>query len=74
MMAIAQSRVTILPSGNHDSVEEGMQLYVSKRVDFQDALNAITARDAGIKVVVSYDRHFDGIGFVDRREPDQIHG
>ncbi len=74
MVAIAQSRVNILPSGNHDSVEQAVDLYASEKVDFQDALNAITARDAGIRVIVSYDRHFDRIDFVERREPDCIPG
>jgi len=44
------------------------------RVDFQDALNAIPARDAGIAMIVSYDAHFDHIGFVERREPSEVFG
>ncbi len=74
MLAIAQSRVNILPSADHDSLEEAMELYAKEGVDFQDALNAITARDGGTTVIVSYDRHFDRIRFVERKEPGQVLG
>ncbi len=72
ILAIARSRVEILPSANRDSVEEAMELYGRQRVDFQDALNAITARKAGVGMIISYDKHFDRIEFVERREPDEV--
>jgi len=74
ILAIARSRVDILPSANHDSVEEAIELYGKEGIDFQDALNAITARNAGVGEIISYDKHFDHIGFIKRREPDDVLG
>lgn len=72
ILAIAQSRIDLLPSPNHDSVEQAIELYTTEGIDFQDALNAISARTAGVAEIVSYDRHFDIIQFGERREPDEI--
>jgi len=70
--AIAGSRVRLLATSDQDFVEAAIRLYTAKEVDFQDALNAETARAEDIKVIVSYDSHFDEIDFVDRKEPDEI--
>ena len=38
----------------------------------RDAIHAAVMRRVGVRTIVSYDRHFDGIGGIDRVTPDAV--
>ena len=38
----------------------------------RDAIHAAVMRRVGVRTIVSYDRHFDGIGGIDRVAPDAV--
>jgi len=46
-----------------------LDLYASTNLDFVDALNVAHMERAGIKTIVSFDRDFDRVASVNRREP-----
>ncbi len=46
-----------------------LDIYVSTRLKFVDALNVAHMERSGIKTIISYDKHFDKIPGVERREP-----
>lgn len=46
-----------------------LKVYRDEQVDFIDAYNAVVMDRLGVGEIYSYDRHFDGLGFVKRVEP-----
>lgn len=45
------------------------ELYVEKHIDYIDAYNAVVMRKQGLNDIYSYDKHFDGMPGIQRREP-----
>jgi len=50
-------------------IAEALVLFGRKNIDFVDAYNAVYLRAAGCTEIVSYDRDFDRLDWVRRREP-----
>ena len=46
-----------------------LDLYAATNLDFVDALNVAHMERAGIQTIVSFDRDFDGIAGINRRDP-----
>ena len=46
-----------------------LDLYAAHHIDFEDALNLAHMEKQGIRVILSYDRHFDRIPGITRLEP-----
>ena len=49
--------------------QDALNLYATSSLDFEDALALAHMRVAGIREIVSYDRHFDGLEGIARLEP-----
>lgn len=49
--------------------QQALDIYAEQALDFEDALAVAHMRSAGIGEIVSYDRHFDGLQGIVRREP-----
>src|SRR3989304_9980706 len=54
---------------NQDVIEEAVEQYKQARVDFADCYNASFAKLKGDGTILSYDRHFDKLAGVKRKEP-----
>ena len=54
---------------NQDVIEEAVEQYKQTRVDFADCYNASFAKLRGDGSILSYDRHFDKLAGVKRKEP-----
>lgn len=54
---------------NKHGLLEALRLFADKNVDFADALTAVHMADEGVREIYSFDRHFDRLGEVVRREP-----
>ena len=54
---------------NQDVIEEAVEQYKQTRVDFADCYNASFAKLKGDGTILSYDRHFDKLAGVKRKEP-----
>jgi len=52
-----------------DLLFECISLYTIKNIDFVDAYNALIMREKDIKIVYSYDTHFDRISWIKKIEP-----
>jgi len=50
-------------------VERAFRLYLASAIDFVDAYHAALVESRGQADVVSYDRHFDRVPGIHRREP-----
>lgn len=48
---------------------EIFDVYVNKNIDFIDAYNAVIMQSQGLSVIYSYDRDFEKIASLKRREP-----
>lgn len=48
-------------------VVEALGLYEKERVDFEDAMNSLLAREEGVTMAYSYDKHFDRIPWLKRK-------
>jgi predicted nucleic acid-binding protein len=48
---------------------KALDLYAGTNMDFVDALNVAHMKRSGIETIVSFDRDFDGIAGIHRREP-----
>ncbi len=46
-----------------------LDLYAAHHIDFEDALNLAHMEKQGIRVILSYDRHYDRIPGITRLEP-----
>jgi predicted nucleic-acid-binding protein len=51
------------------AILRALDLYASTTLDFVDALNVEYVRDMGLTTIVSFDRDFDRIPGIQRREP-----
>lgn len=58
-----------LKTRNQHLVLEAIGLYLEKNIDLEDAINAILAREEKIKIVYSYDKDFNKISWLKRKEP-----
>ncbi len=54
---------------NKDMILTALVLYVKKNIDFIDAYNAVILRKEGAREVYSYDKHYDRISWLIRKEP-----
>ncbi len=54
---------------NKDMILTALVLYVKKNIDFIDAYNAVILRKEGTREVYSYDKHYDRISWLIRKEP-----
>jgi len=70
---------TLLDLLVHDGIEcrdkgllvQALVLHADQRVDFADALVAAAMQQGGQKVIYSFDRHFDPLPGITRREPGE---
>lgn len=51
------------------AILQALELYASTALDFVDALNVAYIQDMGLTTIVSFDRDFDRIPGLQRREP-----
>lgn len=54
---------------NEDLVIEALSLYKNDNLDYVDAVNSVLVQEEGVKKVYSYDKHFNRISWLKRREP-----
>lgn len=54
---------------NRQSVLDALRLYGASNLDFGDAMIAAAMQRVGERTLYSYDRRFDRLGGVERREP-----
>jgi len=64
---LVQAECLVIP--DKPVVAEALALYGRKNIDFVDAYNAVYLRVAGCTEIISYDRDFDRLDWVRRREP-----
>lgn len=70
--AIARSNIGIVGAEAGSMVLESLAYYRDLEVDFIDALNACIAREKGIQRIVTYDSHFEKLGFIKTALPETI--
>lgn len=54
---------------NKEIVIESINLYETLNIEFEDAINSLLARENQISTIYSFDRHFDRVSFLKRKEP-----
>jgi predicted nucleic-acid-binding protein len=54
---------------NRDVIEEAINIYWLKNIDYVDAYNSILIKKQKIKTIVSYDKDFDRLPWIKRIEP-----
>jgi len=69
MKAIRSLNITFLPLKNGALMEEAAVVAEKYDVDFDDAVNAIVMREAGIKEIYALDRDYDKLEWVKRVVP-----
>jgi len=52
-----------------DLILSALILYSEKNIDYIDAYNALILKENGIEELYSYDKHYDRIDWLTRREP-----
>ena len=53
-------------------MEKAIDILEEHDVKSRDALHASTCKNRGIKKICTYDRHFDDITFLERKEPEDL--
>ena len=69
MKAFRSLNIKILPLKNGALIEEAARIAEKYDVDFDDAVNAIVMREAGIKEIYALDRDYDKLKWVKRVIP-----
>ena len=59
-----------LQIANKRILDEVFSVYQKKNIDFVDAYNAVYAKEKGIREIVSFDKDFDKVAGLERKEPE----
>lgn len=68
----ALSKIISLPGlqiAGKQNFAKAFSLYQKKNIDFVDAFHAVFAKEKGLKEVVSFDKDFDRVAGLSRKEP-----